>query len=142
MSRDSKETPLVSMRQRPLIVPATLHFSGLRERFPASHARGETSVPRPVGNSYTISSDDDAMDVEDSVQNSRIYNDKRTNPDKAPRKNKRRTLPQSSKIGLTGFINIRTFLLLASLLMNAYFIALFTEWPVRILHFLWKIFKR
>ena len=37
------------MRQRPLIVPATLHFSGLQQgRFPASHTRETTN-----GNSIT-----------------------------------------------------------------------------------------
>ena len=36
MSNNSEETPLVSMQQRPLIVPATLHFSGLRDRSPAA----------------------------------------------------------------------------------------------------------
>lgn len=41
---NAKETPLVSMRQRPLIVPATLHFSGLQQgRFPASHTREATN---------------------------------------------------------------------------------------------------
>lgn len=46
---NSKESPLVSMRQRPLIVPATLHFSGLQQgRSPANHTRETTN-----GNSIT-----------------------------------------------------------------------------------------
>ncbi|XP_078373951.1 uncharacterized protein LOC144657481 [Oculina patagonica] len=144
---NAKETPLVSMQQRPLIVPATLHFSGLQERFTANQTRGATNVPRPVTNSYTISSDDDvslsdAMDEENLMQNSRVQNDKGSKPEKAPRKIKRRNPSESSKTRITGFITVKTFLLLASLLLNAYFIVLLTEWPVRILHSLWKTFKR
>lgn len=42
LSNSLKETPLVSMHQRPLIVPATLHFSGLRERSEASRTQETT----------------------------------------------------------------------------------------------------
>jgi len=140
---NSKESPLVSMRQRPLIVPATLHFSGLQQgRCPASHTREATNVTRgQSSNSYGISDDDfsssDAIDEESSMQNSSIHKDTGTKP----RKTKRRLLAQSSKTGLTGFSSVKTFLLLTSVLLNVYFIVLFTEWPVRILHSLWKSFS-
>jgi len=141
---NSKETPLVSMRQRPLIVPATLHFSGLQQgRFPASHTREATNVTSgPSSNSYGISDDEasssDTIDEQNSMQKSPIRNDKGTKP----RKTKRRIPAQSSKTGLKGILSVKTFLLFASVLLNVYFIVLFTEWPVRILHSLWKSFQR
>lgn len=141
---NSKETPLFSMRQRPLIVPATLHFSGLQQgRFPASHTREATNVTRgPSSNSYGISDDDvsssDAIDEENLMQNSPIHKDK----GRKPRKTKRRIPAQSSKTGSTRFLSIKTSLLFASVLLNVYFTVLFTEWPVGILHSLWKSFQR
>lgn len=71
-------------------------------------------------------------------QKSPIRNDKGTKP----RKTKRRIPAQPSKTGLTGILSVKTFLLFASVLLNVYFIVLFTEWPVRILHSLWKSFQR
>lgn len=138
---NSKETPLFSMRQRPLIVPATLHFSGLQQgRFPASYTREATNVTRGTSsNSYGISDDDvssDAINEENSIQKS-----PRTKLKTKP-KTKRRIPAQSSKTGSTGFLSVKTFLLFASVLLNVYFIILFTEWPVRILHSLWKRFQR
>ena len=54
MDSNSKDTPLFSMRQRPLIVPATLHFSGLQQgRFPASYTREATNGNR-ITNMLTL----------------------------------------------------------------------------------------
>ena len=39
VNNGSKESPLVSMHQRPLIVPATLHYSGLQQRVNANHTQ-------------------------------------------------------------------------------------------------------
>ena len=54
VNSNSKETPLFSMRQRPLIVPATLHFSGLQQgRFATSHTRQATNGKR-ITNMVTL----------------------------------------------------------------------------------------
>lgn len=146
---NSDESPLVSMQQRPLIVPATLHFSGLRQRSSTTSNQGSENVTRSFGtNSSTISSDDDTLtDSGDEEYANKVKkhhsltcSDKRPKPERSPRKIKRS--PSSCKTQTTSFLNARAFLLFVSLLLNVYFVVLFTEWPMRILNSLLKIFKR
>ncbi|XP_027053490.1 transmembrane protein 201-like [Pocillopora damicornis] len=140
LSNNSEETPLVSMQQRPLIVPATLHFSGLRDRSPAARTLETQSVARSGGNSYTISSDEDSESESDTKdenfqRNSHLMNDRKSKSKRIPRRTKRQTF--SPKIIMTPIT--RSLLLLASLLLNAYFIVSFTDWPQRILLSLRKV---
>lgn len=140
LSNNSEETPLVSMQQRPLIVPATLHFSGLRDRSPAARTLETQSVARSGGNSYTISSDEDSESESDTKdenfqRNSHLMNDRKSKSKQISRRTKRQT--SSPKIIMTPIT--RSLLLLASLLLNAYFIVSFTDWPQRILLSLRKV---
>ena len=71
-----------------------------------------------------------------------MWSNKRPNPVKNAKKIKRRSLKRKAGSESGGFLNARTLLLLVSLLLNLYFLILFTEWPVRILHSLLKILMR
>lgn len=144
LSGNCRQSPLVSMRQRPLIVPATLHYSGLQQRSNTSHNHTvKSGSPRVEINSCAFSSDEDSdtdsVHEERLTQGSLIYSNKLTSEQKPPRKIKRSPLPSKTQ---TRFVTVWRILLIASLFLNWYFIFFFTEWPMRLVHFLLKVITR
>lgn len=144
LRNNSDETPLVSMKQRPLIVPATLHFSGLRDRSPETQNSETKSALRCTGNSYTFSSDEDSGSVSDTEdenfeKKSRQLNDTKSKAKQIPRRTKPHCSELSDEANIKTTPYTKNLLFLASLLLNVYFLVSFTDWPQRILHSLRKI---
>lgn len=145
LATNNEESPLVSMQQRPLIVPATLHFSGLPQKS-SIYPQEAITVTRPGGsNPRADSSDDDTFSdstEEEPCKNLKMWNNKRPSPVKNAKKIKRCSSRRKAGSLRRRFLSARTLLLLVSLLLNLYFLILFTEWPARILHSLLKISMR
>lgn len=144
LRNNSDETPLVSMQQRPLIVPATLHFSGLRDRSPETQNSETKSAVRCTDNSYTFSSDEDSGSVSDTEdenfeKKSRQLNDTKSKAKQIPRRTKPHCSELSDEANIKTTPYTKNLLFLASLLLNVYFLVSFTDWPQRILHSLRKI---
>lgn len=137
---NSKESPLVSMHQRPLIVPATLRYSGPRQRRPnkkASQSSGENSL----GLSSYEDTDSDSTNEACSKKNPSFENNALTRTQKQSAK-PRKCSPLPRRKQLTTLATSRTSLLILSLILNFYLIILFTEWPAQSLRSLARIIAR
>lgn len=135
---NSKESPLVSMHERPLIVPATLQYSGLRHRGVACEQVSQSFGIKSCAFSSDEDSCSDSVNEEPLKQNPPISKAKHTRLGSDKRSTKKKWFAMPSKREAR-FVTARTFLLISSLLLNFYFLILFTEWPARLLRCLMKI---
>lgn len=135
---NSKESSLVSMHERPLIVPATLQYSGLRHRGVACEQVSQSFGIKSCAFSSDEDSCSDSVNEEPLKQNPPINKAKHTRLGSDKRSTKKKWFAMPSKREAR-FVTARTFLLISSLLLNFYFLILFTEWPARLLRCLMKI---